>query len=397
MKLMKHITIALVLCAIPAVAAGQVTTDCPDCSHVLSVYYGSGGLIAEADGDSVTYSATCEGVTRSGEMMAGDDGMVSMLLTMDNGLACYGDDEDNEFEIGPIMDGGWYWLTMETNSAVGGLVSKDVLDNDTVDIADAGDGVTMMMGSGAVLLTETATGRTGLLPNILPEPPAPDAVLCGPRYSASADAYTLQQTSNCMLGGGGTKIRLTGPTAHGRTGMITSGVVTRPATGDMTIMADLWVDESGSYSTADPITPALGWAGKDDAGTNWLSTTFTVTVDNAPPGVAAAAALAGANVALTDAGGGSTPAGQATITISASPANYCPARGTQTTAVLNILAAVDATNTNNLHPATSALARSGALANFTAATQIRVACPPPASSANMGEELVPENPFPTSE
>ena len=71
--------------------------------------------------------------------------MVSMLLAGD--LACHGDDEAS-FDIGPIMDGGWYWITMETNSAVGGLVSMDILENDTVDIADAGEGVTMTAGSG---------------------------------------------------------------------------------------------------------------------------------------------------------------------------------------------------------------------------------------------------------
>ncbi len=36
MKLMKHITIALALCAIPAVAFGQTVT-CEACTHEVSV------------------------------------------------------------------------------------------------------------------------------------------------------------------------------------------------------------------------------------------------------------------------------------------------------------------------------------------------------------------------
>jgi len=34
------------------------------------------------------------------------------------------------------------------------------------------------------------------------------------------------------------------------------------------------------------------------------------------------------------------------------------------------------------------------LASFAAVTQLRIVCPPASSSANMGQDLVPENPFP---
>ena len=61
------------------------------------------------------------------------------------------------FEIGPVMDGGWFWVTDETNSAVGGLVSKDVLDNDAAAITGAGDSVSMTMGKGAVYLKHGAS------------------------------------------------------------------------------------------------------------------------------------------------------------------------------------------------------------------------------------------------
>ena len=260
MKLMKHITIALVLCAIPAVAAAQ-DVSCDECTHVLSVYYGDGGLIAEADGDMVTYVASCEGVTRSGELMPNDDGVVSMLLDHDNHLACHGDDEDNSFEIGPVKDGGWYWLTMETNSAVGNLVSMDILGNETTMIANAGDGVTMVMGKGAVLLTETATGRTGLLPNILPtmEMEAVDPTVCGFARNAAGGAAGVaagysQVRNNCMMGDGGTITLAT--TTNGFTGatemVANGGMVYRPAagaSGTVVVTVDLWGNHSGFFTT----------------------------------------------------------------------------------------------------------------------------------------------------
>ena len=91
-----------------------------------------------------------------------------MLFTGD--YAC--DADEGSFDIGPITDGGWYWINDEDNSAIGNLVAKDTLDNAATELTGAGDGVTMMAGNGAVFVKETATGRVGILPNILPNPPA---------------------------------------------------------------------------------------------------------------------------------------------------------------------------------------------------------------------------------
>ena len=402
-----YLMFALILCAIPAVAVGQ-TVSCDGCTHSVSVYMGEGGLIAMTDADEVTYVATCDGVTRSGELMPNDDGMVSMLLAGD--LACM-DEDGGSFDLGPIMDGGWYWLTMETNSAVGGLVSMDILDNDMVDIADAGEGVKTMMGKGAVLLTESATGRVGILPTILPEPPMDPAAVCGPRQSRSWPfAWTGQATSSCMLGGGRTKIRLVGPGAHGSMAMITNGMVYRPNAGTVTVTADLWVDESGSYSTNSdgtdgaPTTASIqmGWAGKTasaagaGSGTNWLNATFSGSVNQgvgAPMVITSGTPVAGIDV--TADGSGSTPTGQATFTV-VPDATYC-SRTNNHTAVLNIAATPAATG-NDIHPAiatgeAAGLGRSSSVAAFAQITQLRVVCPP-ASSANKGQDLVPDNPFP---
>ncbi|MCY3926737.1 MAG: hypothetical protein OXG81_00520 [Acidobacteria bacterium] len=399
MKLMKHITIALVLCAIPAVAVGQ-TVSCDDCSHVLSVYYGSGGLIAETDGDSVTYVASCEGVTRSGELMPNDDGMVSMLLSDDNGLACHGDDEDNSFEIGPVMDGGWYWLTMETNSAVGGLVSMDILDNDTVDIADAGDGVTMMMGSGAVLLTETATGRTGLLPNILPEAPMAALRKCGfddrgtrgtsaTSTADQADARFVRRTSDCALGDGGTiTLATTTNSFTGATTMVADkSTVVRPSgTGEVVITIDLWGNQSGFFTTSATGHALLGQpavALTALRGYRLAGVTYTASLGSGPTAddFVSGTALGGItmNTDTTD---------LVTFTIAADTA-YC-SDDNDIPAAVSVSAVITAEGAAATTPARSRHATTGVAGG----TSFTVVCGS-GSSANMGQELVPENPFPT--
>jgi hypothetical protein len=385
MKLMKHITIALVLCAIPAMAFGQ-TVSCDDCTHAVSYYKGEGGLIATAadDAEMVTYVASCGGVTRTGELTA-TDGTVSMLFSGD--LACAAD--EGTLEVGPVMDGGWFWITDDMNSAVGTLVDMAVLDNETTAPTGAGPGVTMTAGTGAVFVKETSSGRVGILPNILPEPPTPAAAICGPRYSAATRGYTLQATARCMLGDGGTKIRLQGRGPYGGNVHLTTGTVTRNnlGGGDIVVLADLWVNESGSYSTAATPTPNLGWIGKGTD--NWLpQVSWGATLAGAAPG----ADIGGAGVAIGD----SDPNGQAEVTVMPS-ATYCPAMGTQYTAVINVVAGTNAaagtstsgTGTNDLHPAVAA-----SRAGLHSAIQLTVVCPPRAA-ANQGQELVPDNPFPT--
>ncbi len=406
MKLMKHITIALVLCAIPAMAFGQTVT-CDDCTHTVSYYKGMGGMIATADGaDMVTFVTSCGGVTRSGELEANDDGVVSMLFAGD--YACEAE-MGGSFELGPIMDGGWFWINDADNSAVGNLVAMDILDNDATDLTSAGNGVSMTMGSGAVFLKEAASGRVGILPNILPEPPAPAAVVCGPRRNSSWPyAYDGQQTGSCMLGGGKTKIRLIGPGAYNSRGMITTGMVTRPSVGSITVNADLWVDESGSYSTdtsgansapsADSIRK--GWIGKtavgqSDHNANWLTSTWTIALDSGDPQTGD---TAGAGVELTENGGSGVGDGQATITVSAN-GDYCPAKGTQYTATIHVIAVPSSGgDADDIHPAVAVGRAAGFAAStqatFGAATGLRVVCAPRAA-ANQGQELVPDNPFPT--
>ncbi len=414
MKLMKHITIALVLCAIPAMAFGQAVS-CDDCTHVVSVYMGEGGLIAMADdAEMVTWVATCGSITRFGELAANDDGVVSTLFTTDNGLACNASGDGNKFQLGPIKDGGWFWMTRGTDSATGSLVAMDTLENDTVEITSAGTAdVAMMDGRGAVLVEQASTGRVGILPNILPEEPAVPGEPCGPRRNPNPPhAYDRQTNSNCELGAGGTTMRLMGPRVYGGVELITNGMVYRPRAGTIEVTADLWVDETGSFSTAtdgvgggpSAASLRLGWFGTEPPNhTNWLVGTFSVSVDTGAgpmelsiPGDGGAAV---AGITLTNAGDSALPGipgeGRALLTI-APDSDYCSATANQTAVVTMSVTPKD--GFPQLPPvatgAAAGLGTSTAMSTFAAVEQIKLVCPPASSSANQGQELAPDNPFP---
>ncbi len=259
MKLIRQITMALILGAIPAMALSQ-TVSCEACTHDVSVYMGNGGLIAEADGaDMVAWVATCGGVTHHGELEPNAAGMVMLQFT-DSGLVCNA--EESRLQIGPVKDGGWFWITDDTNSAVGSLVSHDILDNAETGITNAGPGVTMTMGRGAVLLKEASTGRVGLLPNILPAPPAATLRKCGyDDGGAGASPRYTRRSTDCALGDGGAIVLAT--TTDPITGVTVripdGGTVVRPAgDGTITIIADLWMNGSGHYRTDADLNPKRG-------------------------------------------------------------------------------------------------------------------------------------------
>ncbi len=252
---MKHTLMALALCAMPPMAVGQVTTTCAGCTHALSHYMGSGGFIATATEGTkkVTWLSQCGGVTRTGELVPNADGVVSALFSEENGHACMA--EKASFELGPIMDGGWFWITDEMNSAVGLLVDKEVhkaLKDDAIKIASAGDGVKMTAGMGAVYLKETATGRVGILPNILPKPITP-LRKCGYTTGGTAAAPTYSRlTTSCQLGDGGAVLVATiaNPVTGTMVRLEKGGAVVRPAgTGVLSMVIDLWGNGSGHFRT----------------------------------------------------------------------------------------------------------------------------------------------------
>ena len=397
-----YLMVALILCAIPAVAVGQ-TVSCDDCSHVASVYMGEGGVIATADdADMVTWVATCSGVTRSGELAANDDGVVSALWTGD--LACMAEG-GGSFELGPVMDGGWFWVTDAMNSAVGGLVAKDVLDNDAADITSAGDGVTMTSGKGAVFLKETSTGRVGILPNVLPMPemepvePTP----CGIAGAGTAASPYTRRVSGCMMGDGGTTILATyGNAITGATTRVMGGdTITRPAgTGQITLTIDLWGNGTGAFFTAPTSTAANGldfargnahvgtaanFAAR--AGTRYTGVTYAVTAGGGVGG--GSTVTAGAANEGVDLGG--SPADNTVEVLIGSSTDNCSKTNnhpTPVTVTASVSAAADQTQVTP-----SIKVGTGAAAGVAGQLKFTVVCP--AASANMGQELVPENPFPT--
>ena len=267
---MKHILVALVFCALPAATFAQGVV-CQACDHVAPYFRGEGGFIATVAGgvDEVVFVASCGNVTITGEVTPGG-ATVAQLFTYRNGLACDGD--DGSLEIAGVEDGGWYWITDDMNSAVGSLVSMDVLDNETTAITSAGEAVSMTTGKGAVFLKEARTGRVGILPNILPEPPAPEPRKCGAddkgttgtEAAAVANDPTarfVRRTSECALGDGGTITYAT--TTNSFTGATTrvmdKSTIVRPSgDGEVVVTIDLWGNGSGHFATADTSHALLG-------------------------------------------------------------------------------------------------------------------------------------------
>ena len=386
MKLMKHITIALVLCAIPAMAFAQ-TAGCTDCDHTVSYYKGTGGLIATAgeDAEKVNFVATCDGTTRTGELTPNDDGVVAMLLTGD--YAC--DADKGSFDIGPITDGGWYWINDEDNSAIGNLVAKDTLDNAATELTGAGDGVTMMAGSGAVFVKETATGRVGILPNILPDPPVAPLTKCGfSSKGTGADTVYSRRTGACAMGDGGTITLAT--ITDGFTGktlqLMDKATITRPGgTAQQVITIDLWGNGSGHFTTSadDSADARLGHT--DFAGTAARAATRLTGVTIAGT-VGASGPTLGADLGSTANAGVTLETGtdSATVGVGADPA-YCSTKNDHN-ATVSIAATMSTPDVVTPSIKTTATGVAGGI-TFT------VVCP--AAELNAGQELVPDNPFPT--
>ena len=404
MKNLKILMVALALLALPAVAFGQTTTvKCDVCTHDVSVFMGEGGLVAKADGaEKVTWMSTCMGVTRTDTLTPNDDGMVSMLFTMDNGRACSATGEDmGSFQIGPVTDGGWFWITDDMNSAVGGLVAKDIQDNDTVEITSAGSGVTMTAGTGATYLKETATGRVGILPTILAEPPMDheDPQKCGDptaTYVVSVDAAGKETKASaykhkCMVGDGGAVAYAT----LGKTVIKDGDTIERPANAEYptkTVVIDLWANGSGHFNPA-----AAG-------STGWLLGNMAATAKaadrtaNRLTGVSSAIKVGGGAYpdTATEADHGvaqkstGTTANTAEVEIKAND-NFCGA-GEPTSLSVTVYMKIDSGGAGSITPKVVTRSAGGEM-DVAATRSFTVVCPE--ASPNLGTELVPDNPFPT--
>ena len=406
---------ALILCAIPAVAFGQVTIDCTTCSHDVSVYMGSGAVLAETDADKVSFVATCDGVTNSGELTP-NDGMVVLEFNDASGLSCHSDKKGNRLQLGPVKDGGWFYINDEMNSAVGHLVAQNLFDADHKPVntevmpTDAGDSLTVTEHRGAVYLKHT-NGRVGILPTLLPEPMMKPEMAkpCGFQGGPAPKPYTVLN-SDCKMGDGGTMIRALGP-QDPYTGLNTDGgMVVRPAAGGgVEVRVDLWGNGSGHVVTAYDASgatgksPRLGHAaagapplaltvnGDDMAKTGGFVATVAQTVgtgtDIPAPTDDPNDRVAGMTFSVANNVG--------TLTIHPDGA-YCNPKAKPAavnhTAVVTVSAYVHADQENQVTPTIA----TGTANRLAATKKIHVVCPS-ASAANMGTELVPENPFPTTE
>ena len=272
MKLMKHITIALAISAIPIAAFGQfgvvvdpakVDVACPDDEcHVAPVFMGEGGFVGElADGfDMANFVVSCGNTTASGSAAGDSDDVVRQLFSMANGLACL--DDGGSIQIHGLADGGWYWINDSMNSAVSPLIAKDALAGDEVMPTDPG-GVTLTAGDYGTYVKH-GSGRVGILPHFvptapvdIPEIPEPEAAtVCMPEWDADDEVYFANE-NDCMLGDGGTTIVMTAMTSDGRSSEVNS-VHRNPGGGaDIQIALDLWGNGSGHI--AGGTNPHVGW------------------------------------------------------------------------------------------------------------------------------------------
>lgn len=156
--------------------AQHVTVDCDDDCYVTPHFHGEGGLIgqravpddpdtADRDEGAVTFVVRCGASTTGGTAETDEDGIVRMLLSFENGLAC--EKDAAEVLISNLKPGGWYWINEGVNSAVASLVLKGAVGGRTVDLVDPGGVVLTKSHNGAAtFVRHEPTGRVGILSNL---------------------------------------------------------------------------------------------------------------------------------------------------------------------------------------------------------------------------------------
>ena len=394
---MKNLSIFVLIALAATVAFGQigvadaakVSVACPDDEcHVAPYFAGSGGFIGEIadDFDEVTLVVTCGSVSTSAKADGPDDNdIVSMLFSMDNGLAC---DGTGSVEVHGVKDGGWYWITDDMNSAVSALMPKDAMGNAQATPADPGNDdivLTSVEDGVATYVKQVSTGRVGIIPHVLPEPPAPDALGCGFYWQGSSQRT---RSNDCMLDAS-LAIKVTHADSAGRPDAVTVGsMVYRPATGDgLSLKLNLF--GSGHISTG--ACPAAGYdTAWGDCASNAGRTPLMAIWDvNRTDGTAGTATLA--DVGITTTADGSD---QDAPTVTIAPLDSCDEEATAGLTQTIRIDAITPGTANTILPDVPGNHRNSTVAMIN--KSITVACPP-SSGANQGQELVPDNPFPTTE
>lgn len=204
---MRRSLLFLSLALAPAPVLGQ--DACPEgACHFAPYYRGTGGFVGErnpawVDEDGaplpVRLAVVCGPVTVSGEVEPDADGIVRQVLNRRNALACDGD--GGFFEVRGLLDGGWYWVHDDPNSAVQSLFRLEVRGNAKTQPLDPGGVVmTTVRGAAAVFVKHPPSGRVGILPQILPAPDMPgcegEAVAGEPCLLGSSDDWDLVLTTD---------------------------------------------------------------------------------------------------------------------------------------------------------------------------------------------------------
>lgn len=289
---------------------GQIlTVDCEggEC-YVVPLARGSGGFVgrARSRAGGVTAVLVCQGigttkvVTR--ELVPDRGGVVSALFGVDDGrndaLFCESG-QDAAIEIVGLTEGGWYWLSDESGTAVAPMLSRDVLDNRKVRPVNPGSRDILIEANRAdtaSFVKQFSTGRVGILHHV---PPEPEFKLepCGPvkdgELEDGSPRYFSRETG-CAMGDGGTFVGLHVyvPAAAA----IRGGRVLRPESGVSRVRVSLWLNRTGSVVHGDPeeFPPTFGWPGVE--GSKPLLAEWEATLLNAGPNVS----LENAGVDLTE-------------------------------------------------------------------------------------------------
>ena len=252
-----------------------VTMDCAEGEcHVVPFARRSGGFVgrARSGADRVEAFLVCRGIGTTKvvarELTPGRGGLVSLLFGVDDGrsdaLVCE-PGADAALEIRGLTDGGWYWLTDESNTAVAPLLSRDVLGNRKVRPVNPGSPDILIEANRAgtaSFVKQLSTGRVGILSHVLPAPER-EVVPCGPVAKGESEdgspRYVTRETG-CTMGDGGTVVGLHTYAPIGRV-PVRGGRVTRPASGTSRVAVSLWLNRTGSVVHGDPadFPPTFGW------------------------------------------------------------------------------------------------------------------------------------------
>ena len=368
-------------------AIGQITvvTDpvkvetnivCPEPCYVAPLVGMSGGFVAEratneddedtmdVDESAVNMAVHCTtpNTIVIGALTVGEDNIVRQHLGMDNGLGCA--DGYGIAYIDNVKAGGWFWINDEMNSAVSSLVNRSVVmsPGSTVMPLDP-DGVTLTMlendESPATLVKHAESGRIGIIPHLQPE-------VAMPMCSVTAKKPVI---SDCVLM---PMYRISAMTGVGDRAKDVGMVVTR--------------NSSASGDGAITVTVALAGDGYVTSGDT--ATTFTIVPDTAN-GIEYAMGDAEADPATVDRITISSEDGNGTRCDPDAVGTALQDRGT------NIKVTVTLATASGYAPAPKfgMPADKGVMQRT-----IEVACAPvPESPAIQGQELVPDNPFPTNQ